>query len=178
MKRIMCAAFILTALYIHATPEKINASVECITDNYSYERYFIKGIDGVDREVKILSLDEYCFLTNRLEAAWKLVNSTHENRVKVHGQKVNTYVDTENAEKVTEYKDGYRHFEKMVIKTGAVRKQIDGTAKKTQTNQRRPSNISERQWKASIEREAAKKAAQREVNVIYNANDGTTKEVK
>ena len=175
MKRLMCAAFILTALYIHATPEKITASVECITDDYSYERYFIKGIDGVDREVKILSLDEYCFLTNRLEAAWRLVNSTHENRVRVHGPKVNTYVDNENAEKVTEYKDGYRHIEKMVINK---RVHQDGTAKRTTPKPKRPSNISARQWKARIEREAAKKAAPREVNVIYNANDGTTKEVK
>ena len=175
MKRIICAAFILTALYINATPEKITASVECVKDDYSYERYFIKGIDGVDREVKILSLDEYCFLTNRLEAAWAFMNSTHENRVNLHGPKVHTYVYEDKAEKVTEYKDGYRHTEKMVIN---IRGPQGGKEKKAIPKTKRPSNISARQWKARMEREAAKKAAPREVNVIYNANDGTTKEVK
>lgn len=179
MNRIISMALVATAISLSATAEELTCSVRCVSgENGSAERTFIKGIDGQEREVKILTPDEYDFLTNRLETAWAFMHSSHENRVKVHGAKVRDYVDEKNAEKITEYKDGYRFVEKMVVKTRTVRKQIDGTAKRTPPTPRKPGNISERQWKARQAREAAEKAVPREVNVIYNANDGTTKEVK
>ena len=193
MNRIICALFVLTAIS-HATAEEYDCSVKYfLCENASNEfacsvrydasdngreRVYIRGIDGVEREVKILSPEEYDFLTNRLEAAWAFMHSSHENRVKVHGSSVRAYVDNENAEKITEYKDGYRFVEKMVVKTRKVRNQIDGSEKRIKPPKKKPGNISERQWKARLEREAAEKAAPREVNVIYNANNGTIKEVK
>lgn len=176
MNRIICAAIIATAISLYATAEELVCELRCVTCDNGRERVFIRGIDGVEREVKLIYPGDYDLLTNRLEAAWAFMHSTHENRVKVHGPKVRDIIDEKNAEKITEYKDGYRFVEKMVVKTREVRKQIDGTAKRTLP--RRPSNISTRQWKARQAREAAEKAAPREVNVIYNANDGTTKEVK
>ena len=176
MNRIICAAIIATAISLYATAEELVCELRCVTCDNGRERVFIRGIDGVEREVKLIYPGDYDLLTNRLEAAWAFMHSTHDNRVKVHGQKVRDIIDEKNAEKITEYKDGYRFVEKMVVKTREVRKQIDGTAKRTPPM--RPSNISARQWKARQAREAAEKAAPREVNVIYNANDGTTKEVK
>lgn len=176
MNRIICAAIIATAISLYATAEELVCELRCVTCDNGRERVFIRGIDGVEREVKLLYPGDYDLLTNRLEAAWAFMHSTHENRVKVHGPKVRDIIDEKNAEKITEYKDGYRFVEKIVVKTREVRKQIDGTAKRKPP--RRPSNISTRQWKARQAREAAEKAAPREVNVIYNANDGTTKEVK
>ena len=179
MNRIICASIIATALSLYATAEELTCTVRCISvGNGSAERTFIKGIDGLEREVKILSPDEYDLLTNRLEIAWAFMHATHENRVKVHGSSVRSYIDENNAEKITEYKDGYRFVEKMVVKTRMVRDQFAVTTKRTPPIPRKPRGISARQWKARQDREAAEKAAPREVNVIYNANNGTTKEIK
>ena len=178
MNRIICAAIIATAISLYATAEELVCELRCVTCDNGRERVFIRGIDGVEREVKHIYPGDYDLLTNRLEAAWAFMHSTHENRVKVHGPKVRDIIDEKNAEKITEYKDGYRFVEKMVVKTRKVRNQIDGSAKRIKPPKKKPGNISERQWKARLEREAAEKAAPREVNVIYNANNGTIKEVK
>lgn len=175
MNRIICTLFIVTAIALCSTAEELACTVRCVPGDNGNERTFIKGVDGVEREVKILSPEEYAILTNRLEAAWAFMHTSHNNRMKIHGPKVREYVDDKNNEKITEYKDGYRYVEKMAVRPRPVHKPIYGTAERIP---RKPRRISERQWKARQEREAAEKVAPRVVNVIYNANDGTTKEVK
>ena len=67
----------------------------------------IVGVDGVRREVILVSPDEYAALTNNAVEAWKKLHETEAGRVKLHGRRVNTSV-TNGHVRVDTYADGFR----------------------------------------------------------------------
>ena len=71
----------------------------------------IVGVDGVRREVVLVSPDEYAALTNDAVRAWHKLHETEEGRRKLHGRRINTKVEpskTGGMNRVDTYEDGFR----------------------------------------------------------------------
>lgn len=67
----------------------------------------VVGVDGIRREVILVSPDEYAALTNNAVEAWKKLHQTEDGRRKLHGRRVNTSVTNGNV-RVDTYADGFR----------------------------------------------------------------------
>lgn len=67
----------------------------------------IVGVDGVRREVVLVSPEEYCTMTNDLIREWKKLHETEAGRVKIHGRRVNTAI-TNKTVRVDTYEDGFK----------------------------------------------------------------------
>ena len=68
----------------------------------------VVGVDNVRRAVQLIDPDEYAVMTGQVAAVWCALNSTDDGRRKLHGKREKTIVDTNAAEVVTVYADGYR----------------------------------------------------------------------
>lgn len=140
-------------------------------------RTFIVGVDGERREAILVDPLDYAMLTNKIEASWRLANSTEENRLKVHGKRVNQQI--EDGEKSTTYEDGYKYYERIPVKKRPPHSPQEIARAKERIEKRKATprgSARYRDFKRLLEER--KRAKTKEVNVEYNAVNGETKEVK
>ena len=137
----------------------------------------VVGVDNVRRAVQLIDPDEYAMMTGHVAAVWRALNSTDDGRRKLHGNREKTIVDTNAAEVVTVYADGYRWREKMPELTKP-KNPRNVRPPSPENPPRKPGNISERQFKMRQAIENRRKAKPREVTVIRDATTGEETEVK
>lgn len=137
----------------------------------------VVGVDNVRRAVQLIDPDEYAMMTGQVAAVWGALNSTDDGRRKLHGKREKTIVDTNAAEVVTLYADGYRWREKMPKRTPP-RPPAEVRNSRPPSPPRKPGNISERQFKLRQALERRKAGKPREVSVVHDATTGEDKEVK
>lgn len=77
---------------------------------------FIVGADGVRRQVALMGADEYAQLAERVDAVWRIQNSTPEGRRRLHGAITNTVINAEKKRKEEYHADGYVHCEPVQIR--------------------------------------------------------------
>lgn len=140
-------------------------------DEYSIEpvadgtRAIIKGEDGVERAVIVISPEHYDLLTNRMETTWRMLNATHESRCRLHGKPTKSVeIDEARLVKRTVYADGYIYEEPFQKKEP---RKLPPTLLNVEVAPRRPASMSARQWNALKARERAEKAKAREVTVEF-----------
>ena len=136
----------------------------------------VVGVDNVRRAVQLIDPDEYAVMTGQVAAVWCALNSTDDGRRKLHGKREKTIVDTNAAEVVTVYADGYRWREKMP-KRPPPRPPAE-VRNSSPPPPMKPDNISERQFKLRQALERRNAGKPREVFVVNDATTGEDKEVK
>lgn len=168
----------LTLAALVAVTASANTEVFRLERDTETETIAIVGVDGVRRQVAIVDPDEYAMLTGNVAKVWAALNSTLDGRQKLHGKQTKTIVDKETASVTTEYADGYRHTEKMAKRTPPRPPAAVPRDKAKAAAERKPANISARQWMLRKRIKAAKEGKPREVTINHNANTGKDTEVK
>lgn len=135
------------------------------------------GVDNIRRPVQLIDPYEYAMMTGQVVAVWRAIHATADGRQRVHGRHVKTIVDTNAAEVVTLYADGYEWREKMPERPPP--KEPRAVRPPSPENPpKKLGNISERQFKMRQAIENRRKAKPREVTVIRDATTGEETEVK
>lgn len=156
MKRLALIALALLSASPLAAQE---CTIEPVGDGSNLA--IIKGTDGRDRAVVVLSPEDYDALTNRFDLTWRYLNSTHDKRCQLHGRpKIPIEIDETSLVKRTTYADGFIFEEPFEKKEP---KKRPPKLLNVEVAPRRPGSVSARQWTARKARERAEKARPREV---------------
>lgn len=129
---------------------------------------WLRGADGIERPVEILSRDEYSMLTNSVETTWRKLNATEDGRLALHGRLVRHEIDETNRMVRTDvYADGYRHDTAIPRKVSRGKKERAAV----KNGEVRPDGISDRHWELIKAVRARRKA---DVPVVIMEHDAVT----
>lgn len=131
----------------------------------------IVGQDGVKRQVCLLEPEQYALMTGRLARVWASLNGTHDGRVKLHGKKTETIIDTNTLTKVDVYLDGYRHVESFSVRNPVEMKKFAGVRTKVVPMDEKPKGMDERRWKM---RQAYIRRLQNKAKEVYIEHNAAT----
>jgi lipopolysaccharide export LptBFGC system permease protein LptF len=117
-----------------------------------------------DEQFVQIAISDYIALTNQIHAMWIYANSTEQGRVSLHGKRVSRIIDTESKTVTLEYADGYRFIESM--KPQEVR-QIEPKKETAPTPRKKPSHMSDEQWKFVQRAETISSKTPKRVNAVF-----------
>lgn len=172
MKKIISVMATMAAFAVCAATQVFRLELDTDT-NVTW----LRGADGVERPVEILSPEEYAMLTNGVENTWRKLNETEAGRLALHGRIVNHEVDgTNRMIRADIYADGYRYEvaipRKKYAGQRAMLKAKRESAEKSGPDVR-PGRMSDRRWSMLQKIEENRKKRAKTVTVVHDAATGT-----